>query len=912
MSRPRELPDPDLSLRDSRDFILDSPIARLALGSDWHRFPVVLLDLIDIIHRLVQSCHMPEFTDHGLPHLCSLVDRISRWSCADGELLCEKLDADQAAMLLFGTLVHDLGMLSQKDTDHSDDARESDTKALWSDVASWVRQTHVKRLLGLAKRVLTDAGHGRFVKDERFQRSIDLASAHGKWPWKWKGPWQKDPRDRALAAVIAVADLLDEDAARCDTPTLLHHRSGNQLNMAHWLRHSLTEGRILVENGLISVQMLRPPNCTDTIGPVFAALRNHFRLVYAYSEDLRNIKADIRDIDFDPPTGMPEAKASRLQNWNRHPGFENEEALCFQLLGSFMAEALKDDRCLEEAAMSRLKPLGLEDVDLSSFVKVEGSSEPRSGEEKAFIALASGREGESCEDFEFLKDRAHEAHLAGDGIRVLHLCHTALSELEARGKQEPEYGLPLNSVRWCLALTLFWARREFTLRRVGSLLERAQKAGTDEWDLQLLSHVLASLYKPLEPRGTSEIVGLPKEWLDERCSEWEDSVLLELAVELAWLQDPLAETWQKLAKTWMSQLSSESRLYGSLAELLSRLRHQANLIYGKWPAGFSPADVDELSQPMAEGHRLYCECDWDGLYRFIREQTPQTAIDGLSFFPLYHLIHASRTHLKETDDQFRSLSRLELAASRQPTQFYDTIRERDLLRHTRDSARLPDAGGGGYGMKERFRLSGSAQLAALRQWDLVAWRYAVSMQADAYLDVATSGEPSFAAQAVMGCVRRLGIPNKNKDPRFQKAVELLDSEPVEAREKLVRELLETRPVEWGSAYQAFSALSDAIPESLLTEVARWSTCFETTKPRIGFVKASSSYLDFWGNILGYTPHSAQLIEELKPALVVAVKNPKTWDELGATLTQTLVHARWDSAKELAKVLRIGQKITVAC
>lgn len=47
-------------------------------------FPVdlsnFLRELIHGISRLSQSCHLPEFTDHGLSHLCSLVDRISRWS----------------------------------------------------------------------------------------------------------------------------------------------------------------------------------------------------------------------------------------------------------------------------------------------------------------------------------------------------------------------------------------------------------------------------------------------------------------------------------------------------------------------------------------------------------------------------------------------------------------------------------------------------------------------------------------------------------------------------------------------------------------------------------------------------------------------------------------------------------------
>ena len=71
MAKTRPLPDPDVSLRDARDFIVSTALARKALRCRWNLFPVALHDLVEVIHRLVQSCHLPEFTDHGLPHLCS-------------------------------------------------------------------------------------------------------------------------------------------------------------------------------------------------------------------------------------------------------------------------------------------------------------------------------------------------------------------------------------------------------------------------------------------------------------------------------------------------------------------------------------------------------------------------------------------------------------------------------------------------------------------------------------------------------------------------------------------------------------------------------------------------------------------------------------------------------------------------
>lgn len=387
MSIPIRLPDPELTLRDARDFVFNTQLARKAAGTAWPRFHIALRDLLDAIYRLVQSCHMPEFTDHGLPHICSLIDRICRWGCPDGQDLPDHLDEDLAAVLLVAALVHDIGMLSQKAEDLPPDAPISLSKAQWTDVSAWVRRTHVPRLPRLLQRLMLEAGHDAFVSDARFARAVDVATGHEKWPWQWQGDWQETPEYRALAAVIAVADLLDEDAARCDTLTLIRHRDGSLLNTAHWLRHALTQGRIMVEAGRIAVQMIKPPSCSSDLAPVFGALRNHFRLVALYSRDLQAIKAQITNLTLSPCTGLPEQEGSHLSEWQSLSGFATERAMCFQLLNTFLPEALKDERRLSQDDLQRIKAASLEDVDLSLLERIQGSSEPRTNDEQAFLAL---------------------------------------------------------------------------------------------------------------------------------------------------------------------------------------------------------------------------------------------------------------------------------------------------------------------------------------------------------------------------------------------------------------------------------------------------------------------------------------------------------------------------------------------
>lgn len=118
----RALPDPNLPVRESCDFIFESALCHRAL-SDPHpkNLANFLRCLIGEIYKLCLSCHLPEFTDHGLNHLCSLVDRISRWTSPDnGDNLVVNQDGftpENASILLIATLIHDIGMLSQRPED---------------------------------------------------------------------------------------------------------------------------------------------------------------------------------------------------------------------------------------------------------------------------------------------------------------------------------------------------------------------------------------------------------------------------------------------------------------------------------------------------------------------------------------------------------------------------------------------------------------------------------------------------------------------------------------------------------------------------------------------------------------------------------------------------------------------------
>jgi hypothetical protein len=188
--------------------------------------------------------------------------------------------------------------------------------------------------------------------------------------------------------MVAVADLLDEDANRCDTKTLVQHRHGSLLNVAHWLRHGLSANRVLVQSGVIHVTHARPPGTASQLAPVFAALRNHYRLSLLYSEALDRVGAGLLSpIRFDPHAGVPSAEASDLENWHLIQGLNTQSALAFHLLSSFMPEALLDNQRLGNDVLGRLVNQGLEPVDLLSFHAIRANRERRTPYELAFRAL---------------------------------------------------------------------------------------------------------------------------------------------------------------------------------------------------------------------------------------------------------------------------------------------------------------------------------------------------------------------------------------------------------------------------------------------------------------------------------------------------------------------------------------------
>ncbi|MCE1245504.1 MAG: HD domain-containing protein, partial [Firmicutes bacterium] len=243
------LPNYNSPLIDSRDFILSTSLAKKALSESFlPGFTNILRDIIEEMYYLAKSCHLPEFTEHGLPHVCSVVKRISDWGDSVGWL--EKLKDNEASILLLAAIVHDIGMLTQNKAD-LEEQNFSDYNTI--DIPLWVRSTHSKRIFKILDRTIIQPRYNQEMIRKGLKLVSEIARAHSVDQEQYENNLKINDlcsffkldkqRQFALASIISVADLLDEDGERCDTKRLLENKHSTTISKAHWIRHTMTHRR---------------------------------------------------------------------------------------------------------------------------------------------------------------------------------------------------------------------------------------------------------------------------------------------------------------------------------------------------------------------------------------------------------------------------------------------------------------------------------------------------------------------------------------------------------------------------------------------------------------------------------------------------------------------------------------------
>lgn len=430
--------------------------------------------LLEEIDRMAKSCQLTEFTEHGLPHLLSLINRIETWTIRDGSNLINNLNYDETCLLFFAVIIHDIGMLSQRESD-LDKKDQIIYARQFADLSGWVRRTHTLRIENITCRILKGKGYKDFCNSDYFKIVCELARSHNYWPEseEFKELFKLDNKNRlmALAGVLAVADLLDEDSSRCDSMTLFSNKAGTLLNRAHWLRHMLTANCLKIEKGIIRVEFQEPINLLGRIEGVYIGLENHLKQCYRYNKVLSELGARVRFI-----FNKDRVSCEKL------PEDEDELSMLYcqpniHILRTFQNEInILPSATIDKPQGTKISFNGikLRTVDRKIYDIVMGISESNfnpSYTDYEITYLASLLSGENYRKVsEILQNRAWQLHERGDIVEIQRLSSFVLEETLKLNK-EGKRPLTDDNIYWAVVFLIHWANSEADLRRVSSLFD---------------------------------------------------------------------------------------------------------------------------------------------------------------------------------------------------------------------------------------------------------------------------------------------------------------------------------------------------------------------------------------------------------------------------------------------------------
>ncbi len=517
------------------------------------------------------------------------------------------------------------------------------------------------------------------------------------------------------------------------------------------------------------------------------------------------------------------------------------------------------------------------------------------------------------EGLAYLRRHALEAHHAGDGFNVLHHSAVALRRCAIFGNKNPDFRVPLFEIRWAFILGMYWVVNDWFLYVVNSSLNHIDCEGENSTDNQLIVHIHNIIYRPNDSVDIDNIDEIPLEWWDERGGQErtpceEDHIALIFLIELIWYTNPESNRWSMLINKWLKCCNETNTLKQSLEKLKKRLDFQTGFYTGeafqKHENLQLPID-DDIQQYLFQGWIAYYNCDWDALRDSLKLLQNRVRVESNEFRPLFSLMHISRVHREDAEDQFVSLSRLQIARSRQPAQSFQQFRESYA-----DSQFLLIATDGfpknahGNERLAVMRLVMLASLQALRTWDVGSWLSSMKQRAKSRLELGMHDDLQFALTGVLDSVLAHAVPNPKKSPHFSHCLQLIDKLDVDSRRDFVRKLLKLPPIEWQNIYKILCVLSDSIPEDVLPELADWSLKVEQSGLLADLLENRSTHtlMDVWNEILSRVSNKTKLVEQLASVLRKTIIVPSFWDKLHDRFLAAICNGPIQLANELVDLL----------
>lgn len=494
---------------------------------------------------------------------------------------------------------------------------------------------------------------------------------------------------------------------------------------------------------------------------------------------------------------------------------------------------------------------------------------------------------------EYLREQAFEAHLGGNGSRVVFLSTIALRTIE----RLETHDLLFSEYRWTVFLGYYWMASDDFHYVAAKAVERSKGDGEDS-DGQLAEFLHDHIHRPPVEPAALQGPSLSDEWLDQSKGDPACSAAVSLAIEIAWYASPLTSEWEVYAKTLISDIGERSLMGASLQRLVARLRVQRNIcLTGEEVTSdeILACTYSQKQRVIAEGWKLFFSGDHGALDELLSRTASAIRTTDIEHASFFYLSHFSRISRRSQEDQFIALERVRDATSSQPSRTVAARREELFLRNYHKLANQGFSKDSGTARWACLTASMLSQIGALRDWHLGEWITSHRNFFEIVTELASHGYPKQAKDGLVGLVASLHLPTVGKHPHVDHAFNLLDSLPATERCEFVSRLLSLPYNADYAAMQALARLSDAIPPEQLLPVAEWTVATEERNASDKFWKVD---VEWWGDLLYCANNASELVAALKPLLLKKASEQYSWEDLETTLTASIMKGSDEDSREI--------------
>lgn len=520
----------------------------------------------------------------------------------------------------------------------------------------------------------------------------------------------------------------------------------------------------------------------------------------------------------------------------------------------------------------------------------------------------------------YLCDSARTAHLEGNGILVNHLSAIAIEELKKDAIQDRQK-LIASAWSWAIIFPLFWLTDSYMLREVENALKKLNGCNESENDLLnvlrsykwLINQPLADFTEQYTVLEKTELT-----WFDPKCSP-EHALLLSHIVELLWFRDPLGTRWIEIAKRFEERLPPlQSK---QITIVRSRLIFQTQLVV----LGAKELDNDADLGTMEWVPQLWksvFNCNRNETDRILISESPRHAKNSPLAGLLFDVRHFNRLGGVYGDPQSIGLTRRRLINAQSPEFIFQELRKArtDSLISNELYLGQTNASDLFFGFTETMLL----EIAALRRWDLTAWINSVLQQAriNAIVALKEPAQIHFADRATRAAL--VSFSSIDSSAWSRQIIAKLELLPVNLLTALVRDMFCAHPIQCREVKKVISVLTDAIPENLLVDLARWSVRYVDLEQANVLLGHEALAIEFWTTLFPMLGEEHEAWGILLPKIQLYISQPMLWQigrkwffigifkhislPLAIELGQQMLaiecdilgkHARWDILSETA-------------